>query len=126
MSTNLGVIDVLFGPVAAESIAGNFKFLGPIAKAHEAKYPEQDANGLCRHILDRADVDGLRVISQPVTEVYALDVHLAELLAGATADKECEKGIFNISMAPILSLDRAQAGNIACTKGCGGTRPKHK
>jgi hypothetical protein len=86
-TANLGVVDVLLGPVAAKAVASNLKLLGAIAKAHEAQHPEQNADSLGRHHLDGADVDSLRVVAQPIAKVDTLDVHLAELLACLAANK---------------------------------------
>lgn len=36
----LGVVDVLFGPVAAEALLGDFKLLGGIPKGHEGEDPD--------------------------------------------------------------------------------------
>lgn len=78
---------MLLWPVAAQAVTGDLKLLRPVAEAHEAKDPEQDPDSLCRHHLDGADIDSLRVVAQPIAKVDAFDVHLAELLAGATANQ---------------------------------------
>lgn len=126
MGTDLGVVDVLLRPVAAKSVPGDLEFLGAIAKGHEAQDPEQDADRLGRHHLDGADIDSLRVVSEPVAKVHTLDVHLAKLLACAAADQQGKKRVFDIAMAPVLALNGAQAGDVARAESCRGVGPEHE
>ena len=115
---------MLLWPVAAESVAGDLELLRSVAEAHEAEDPEQDADSLSRDHLDGADIDGLRVVAQPVAKVNTLHVHLAELLAGPAADEQGEQCVLNVSMAPVLPLDSAQARDVASTKRRRGTSPE--
>lgn len=116
---------LLFWSVASKAIARNLELLGSVAEAHEAEHPEEDADGLCRDHLDGADIDSLRVVAKPVAKVDALDIHLAELLASLAANEQGEQRVLDISMAPVLSLNGAQARNVAGTESCRGPGPKH-
>lgn len=109
--------------VASQSLLGNLKLLGSIAKAQEAQDPQKNPDSLCRHHLHGADIDGLGVVTKPIAKVDPLHVHLAKLLARTGRDEQCQKGVLDISMTPILPLDLAQAGDVAGTKGCCGTSP---
>jgi hypothetical protein len=122
--TDLGVVNVLLGPIAAQPIAGDFKLLGAVSKRHEAQDPEQDADSLCRHHLHRTHVDGLRVITQPVAKIDPLHIHLAELLARPAGDEEGKQRVFNVTMAPVLALDGTQARNVSCTESCRRAGPE--
>jgi len=115
---------VLFRPVAAQPVAGNLELLGAVAKRHEAQHPEQDADGLGRHHLDGADVDGLGVVPQPVAKVDALHVHLAELLASPAGNEKRKQCVLNVSMAPVLPFNRTEAGNVARAESCRGAGPE--
>jgi hypothetical protein len=135
---------VLLRAIAPETIPRNFELFGAIAETHEAEYPKQDTDCLGRHRFDSADIDSLRIVpcsglahqprltvsisrslrTQPIAEIHALDVHLAELLASSRTDCECEKDIFDISMAPIVTLDAAQGSNVSGTERGRGTRPQ--
>jgi hypothetical protein len=117
---------VLLRPVAAQAVTRDLKLLGAVSKGHEAKNPEQDADSLCRHHLDSAHVDSLRVVAQPIAKVDALYVHLAELLSSPAGDQEREQRVLNVSMAPVLALDGTQARDVACSKSCSGAGPKDK
>jgi hypothetical protein len=125
-SIHLGVVNVLLGPIAPQPVSCNLKLLGAVSKGHEAQNPEEDADGLSRHHLDRAHIDSLRVVAQPVAKVDALYVHFAELLASPAGNEERKQCVFNVSMAPVLALDCTQAGNVTCTKSCGGAGPENK
>ncbi len=100
----LGVVNVVFGTVAADSIGGDFEFAGAVAKGHEAKNAEEQTDCFGGNSLDSADVDGLGVVAQPVAKVDTRHHELAELFAveGLCHDdgKQC---IFNITVAPCLT-----------------------
>jgi hypothetical protein len=122
--TDLGVVDVLFGPVAAQPITRHLKLLGTVAKGHEAQHPEKNPNRFRRHHLHRANVDGLRIVAQPVAKVDALHVHLAELLPSPAGNEQREQRVLDVSMAPVLALDSAQACNVTCTESGSGAGPE--
>lgn len=66
-------------------------------------------------------VDGLGVVAKPIAKVDALDVHLGEFLAVASAThQEGEQSVFNVSMAPILALDLGRGGDVASSEGMRG------
>lgn len=117
---------MLFRAIATQPVPSDLELLGAITEAQEAQDPKQDANRLSRHHLDGANIDSLRVIAEPIAKVDPLDVHLAELLARARGDEQRKQRIFNVSMAPILPLDLAQAGDVARAKRSGRTRPDYE
>lgn len=98
----LGVVDVLFGAVAAKTLGGDLEFAGTVAKGHEAQDAEEQTNGLGRHHLDGADIDGLGVVTSPVAEVGLLDHEIGELLAAVVGlgSGEAEQDVFDVAMAP--------------------------
>ena len=53
-------------PVAAETLCGNLEFLGTVTEAKEAKNPKKQPNSLRRDALHCADIDSLRVVTEPV------------------------------------------------------------
>lgn len=87
VAISLGVVNVVLGTVGSckgvlvhctlssgkeghtEALGGDFELLASIAKGHEAKNAEEQTDGLRGHRLDGSDIDGLGVVSQPVTEV---------------------------------------------------------
>ena len=117
---------MFLGAVAAQPVPGNFELLCSIAETQETKHPEQDANGLSRHHLDGAHINGLRVVAQPVAKVDTLDIHLAKLLARSGRDEQCQQCVLDISMTPVLPLDFTQARNVASTKSVGGAGPENE
>jgi hypothetical protein len=77
----LGVVDVILRAVAAKSLGGNLELAGTVAKGHETKNTEKEADGLSRHRLDGTNIDGLRIVPKPVSEIDTRNVDLVELLA---------------------------------------------
>lgn len=97
----LRVVDVVLGPVAAEPVGRHLELPRAVAKGQEAEDAQQQPDRLGRHRLDRAHVDCLRVVAQPVAKVDARDVELAELLAaGRARHHDLEEDILNVTMAP--------------------------
>ncbi len=97
---------MLLWPIASESVGSNLELLCPIAEAHEAQYPEQDAYCFCTDVFDCSHIHSLTVVSQPVPKVDTFDVELAELLAASgTGHENVEQCVFNISMAPVLPFN---------------------
>jgi hypothetical protein len=127
-----GVVDVLFGAVASKPLTCHLKLAGTcsvvlasavyeaemssltITKAHESKHPEQKPDSVGTDILDSANIDSLGVITKPVAKVDTLDIKLGELLVAAddTGSQESKKGIFDIAMTPVLTLDLARTSNV--------------
>ena len=115
---------MFLGPIAPQSIPCDLKLLGPIPKAHEPQDPQQNPYRLRRHHLHGPDINRLRVVPQPVTKVDALDVHFAELLARPAANQQREQRVFDVAVAPVLALDRAQTRDVAGAEGGGGAGPE--
>lgn len=70
-------------------------------------------------------IDSLGVIAKPIAKVDALDVHLGELLSVAgTAHQEGKQSVFDVAMAPVLTLDLGRGGDVASSKGMRGARQK--
>jgi hypothetical protein len=65
-------------------------------------------------------------LTQPVAKVHAFDVHFAELLPRPRTDGQCEKDIFNVSVAPIVALNLTERSNVASAERSGGTRPQNE
>ena len=87
-------------------------------KSHEAQHPDKDTNGLGADIFQGANVNSLTVVAKPVPEVDTLHVELAELTApSGTGQEQGQKCIFDIPMAPILSLNAGGRRNITSPKG---------
>ncbi len=100
----LGVVNVVFGTVAAESIGGDFKLGGAVAKGHEAKNAEEQTDCFGGNSLDSTDIDGLGVVAKPVAKVDTRDHELAELFAvEGLCHGNGEQRIFNIAVAPCLT-----------------------
>lgn len=96
-----GVVDVLLRAVAAKSFSSDLELARSIAKCHESEDAKQETDGLGGDSLDGTDVDGLRVVTEPVSKVDSRDGHLVELLAipGAGHGKG-KQGIFDITVSP--------------------------
>lgn len=60
---------MLFGSIAAKSLSSHFEFTRAVAKGQETQDPEQDTNGFGADVFDSSNVDGLRVITEPVAKV---------------------------------------------------------
>ena len=105
---------MLLRPITSESISRNFELASAIPERHESEHPEQESNRFGTDILHRAHVDGLAIISKPVPEVDALDVHFAELLAPKRhKGKKC---VFDVAMAPVGAFDFGDASDVACRR----------
>lgn len=63
------LVNVLFGAIATEPRSRDFEFLGSITKGHEAQNPQENANSFRADIFDGTDVNGLAVITKPVSKV---------------------------------------------------------
>jgi hypothetical protein len=96
---------VLLGSVTTQSICGDLKLTSGIAKGDEGKTPEQDTNSLGGKLLQSTDIDCLRVIPQPVTEVDALDVELAELVVSSRTDDELSEDALDITVSVVDVVD---------------------
>ena len=68
-TTHLWIVNVLFWTIATESVCRDLEFARGKAEGHEGKAPEQDSNGIGRELLESTDIDGLRVISEPIAKV---------------------------------------------------------
>lgn len=96
-----GVVDMVFGAVAANSIGSNFKFAGAVAKCHEAEDAEEKPDGFGGNRLDCSNIDGLGIVTKPVPKVDARYHYLVELFARkGIGHGNGEQGIFNVTMAP--------------------------
>ncbi|EPE06016.1 hypothetical protein F503_02845 [Ophiostoma piceae UAMH 11346] len=84
----LGVVDVVLGAVAAQTVGGDLELFGAVAKGQEAENTEQQTDGLGRDGLDGTDIDGLAVVAQPVAKVDTRDRELVKLLAADGAGHE--------------------------------------
>lgn len=106
--------------VNTQSIRRHFEFASRIPKAQERKDPHQDADSVGLQTFECADVHCLRatatvslccflkyfldsLISQPVTEVYALDHGRGPFVAVDECDRL--EHIFDVAMAPVLAFD---------------------
>lgn len=97
----LGVVDVVLWTVAAETVSSHLELLGAIAEGEETQDAEKETDGLGRNRLDRAHVDGLRVISEPVAKVDARHIELVELLAsGGAGQGDGKKNILDVTVSP--------------------------
>jgi hypothetical protein len=58
-------------------------------------------------VLGGANIDSLRVVTEPVAKVDTLDINLAELgtLGVCVGADKGEKSVFNVSMAEVDSFD---------------------
>jgi len=54
-----GVVNVVFGAIAAKTLSCDFEFLCTKSEGHESENPKEDTDGLCRNILYGTDVDCL-------------------------------------------------------------------
>lgn len=84
------------------------------AKAHKAEDPDKYPDAIRLHTLDRADVDGLRVVTQPVTKIDLLD-KLTRPFCTLEKSKLLE-GVFDIAVAKIETLDFGERGDVPCTE----------
>lgn len=99
----LGVVNVVFGAVAADSIGSDFEFSGAVSKSHETKDAEEQTDGFGRDRLDGTDVDGLGVVAEPVAKVDTGDHDLVEIFARkGVGHGEGEQGILDVTVAPWL------------------------
>jgi hypothetical protein len=145
-----GVVDVILGTIAAQALGSDLELTATIAKRQKAEHAEEKTDGLRRDRLDGTDVNGLGVVAKPVTEVYAGNHHLVELLAShGTSHDKLEKGVLDITMTPcwftnitvrsrsdcqfpsqqsgeltILTLNFGDASNITSSEGESGTNEK--
>lgn len=106
MTYVFGVVNVFLGPVATQSLCCDLEFLCSVAKTHKAQNPQDNANSFSADVFHGANVNSLAIVSQPVAKVYTLDIQLAKFFAaGSTGHEDVEKGIFNITMTPVLALN---------------------
>jgi hypothetical protein len=66
----------------------------------------------------------LRVITQPIPKVDALDIHLAEFLVGGARHEKGKERVLDVSVTPIYTFDSRCLCNIACAKGVARTGPE--
>ena len=99
-----------------------------ITKAHESKHPEQKPDSVGTDILDSADIDSLRVITKPVAKIDTLDIELGEFLVTAddTGGQESKESVFNIAMAPVLTLDLTRTGNVTSSESVSRTSEENQ
>lgn len=129
--------------VASETIGGNFKLASPISikisiriyiynkslskeinlpEGHKTKNPQQNPNSLGADVLDSSDVYGLTIVTQPVAKVHALNVELREFASTSGAGhSQGEEDIFDVTMAPVLTFDLGERGNVSGSERVGGT-----
>lgn len=91
--------------VASESVSGNLKLTCSKAESEERKAPKQDTDSLSRELLQSTDIDSLRVITEPIPEVDALDIKLLELGVAASYHNQLEESVLDITMAIIDCVD---------------------
>lgn len=132
---------MFFRAITAQSLCSNFECACAISKSHERQHPQlsNPANNqkqilrsllICSvgaynkpdsrpfDIFQRANINGLGVVPQPVAKVNALDSHGVELLAAERASHEkLEQGILDVTMAPVCPFDLGNGSDIASTKG---------
>lgn len=58
-SSNLWVINVLLGSVAAKSLGGDLELTRGVAKCDEGEAPKQDTDGISGKLLQSTDIDRL-------------------------------------------------------------------
>lgn len=96
-----GVVDVVFGAVAAKAVGCDFEFAGTVTESEEAEDTKQKTDSFGRNRLDSAYINSLGIIAKPVTKVDTRDHDLAELLAmHGSSHGEREQRIFDVTMAP--------------------------
>ena len=115
METNLRVVDVLLGSVRAQAFRCDLELSSGVAERHESKDPDKNADGVGLDALESADIDSLRVITQPVAKVNAFDHHAGPLVTLKTSD--LLEHIFDVAMAPVVALNLGDGGDVTCTEG---------
>lgn len=112
-----GVVNVIFRAIAPKTVSSNLEFARTIAKGQETENAKEESDGFGRDRLDSADVDGLRIVSEPVAKVNSRDHDLVEfLMLHGTSHGQCEEGIFDITVSPCMratELARRGSGNDA-------------
>lgn len=112
-----GVVNVVFRAIAPKTISGNLEFARTVAKGQETENAKEESDGFGRDRLDSADVDSLRIVSEPVAKVNSRDHDLVEfLMLHGTSHGQCEEGIFDITVSPCMratELARRGSGNDA-------------
>ena len=97
------IINMIFRTVATKSVCSDLELPSAVAKGHKPKNPQQDANSFSRDIFDRADINRLGIISQPVSKIDSGNHQLVEFLStGSSGHQKREESVFDISMAPCL------------------------
>jgi len=110
----LRVVNMFLRPITPQPLTRDLKLRRRIPKRHKPQHPQQQPDRLRAHVFHGPHVDGLAVVAQPVAEVDALDVELAELLAAHGArGEEGEEDIFDVAVAPVLAFDFGDAGDVA-------------
>jgi hypothetical protein len=105
---------VLLRTVAAQTIGSDFKLASGITKGDEGKAPEQDANGVGGQLLQSTDIDGLRVITEPVAKIDLFDIELFKLVAAASGDGELDEDAFDVTVTPVdvVNLDLTSLASV--------------
>lgn len=67
--------------VAAKSLGSDLEFSGTVAEAQEAENAEQQSDSLGGDGLHSSDINGLRIVAQPVAKVDAGNHNLVKFLA---------------------------------------------
>ena len=109
---------MLFRPVNAQALARDFEFPRGIAKRHEGQDPDQNANRVCLDTFQRANIDSLRIVAQPVAKIHALDHHRRPLVSLETRDRL--EHVLYIAMAPVVAFDLGDRGDVPSSKCCCG------
>lgn len=96
---------MLLRAVATKSLSSDLELASSEAKGEEGKAPKQDTDSLSRELLQSTDIDGLRIITEPVSKVDTLDIQLLELLIAASDHDQLQEGVLDITMAIVDCVD---------------------
>ena len=119
----LWVIDVLLRAVAAETVLRDLKLACGVAERQEREDPQHHSDGLLIDHLQRARINCLGVVAQPVSKVHALERQVVELApAEAAREVQPEKGILDVAVAPVDALGGRDGGNVTRAECCGGEK----
>lgn len=120
---------MLFRTVDTQALGRDFELGCRVPEAQEGKDPHEDADRVSLEVLERSHIHRLRagagsaelvisrphtdsLIPQPVSKIYALDHSGGPFVTSNKGD--CFERILDVTMAPVLSLDCRDGGDIYC------------
>ena len=124
LSVALGVVNMLLSTVDAKSVTGDLKLLSTIAKLSESHNPKHNADQLRANVFaEGADINCLRVITEPVAKVDPLNSKVVELLSalefgneGSRGHSKGSEGVLNVSVSKVDTFDSGQRWNVSSAK----------